>query len=75
MSTYWRMTYPDIISELEDYCGATGLKPSTVCVRALENSRFYEREKRRAEMLAEKARLIRAYMTANPVESGGPGQQ
>ena len=64
------MDYPDIISEIEAYCEAADLKPSTVCVRAIENSRFYEREKRRAEMLAEKARLIRAYIKEHP--TGGP---
>lgn len=69
------MTNPNILLEIDAYCEATGLAPSTVCVRAIENSRFYAREKRRAEMLASKAKAIRAYMAANPVPEKESAQQ
>ncbi|TFL16411.1 hypothetical protein [Jannaschia formosa] len=60
------MTEPDIISEIEAYCAATKLKPSTVCVRATGSSRLIARLKRRAEQNAKDAKRIREFIAANP---------
>lgn len=59
-----------IISELDDYCRCTGLKPTTVCQNALGNARLYERIKRRIEQYAADAQRLRAYMASNPPENG-----
>ena len=55
-----------IISELDDYCAKTGMRPTTVCQNALGNARLYERIKRRIEQYAREAERLRAYMAANP---------
>ena len=60
------MTEPDIIAEIDAYCEATGLKPSTVCVRATGSSRLYDRLKRRAEQTHSDAERVRAFIAANP---------
>ncbi len=59
----------DFISDVERYCGAAGISPSTLGVRAIGNSRFLDRFKRRVETLAEDESRIRAYMAANPAPS------
>ncbi len=63
----------NIIFEIESYSKATGLAPSTICVRAIDNSRFYERALRRAKVLENQAERIRAYIAANPPPSDGEG--
>lgn len=60
------MTHETILEELEDYCRATGLKPSTVCVRALNDSRYVARHQRRLNALNRDANKIRKYMADNP---------
>ena len=60
------MTYETILNELNEYCLAAGLKPSTVCVRALNDSRYVARHQRRLAALERDADKIRAYMTENP---------
>lgn len=56
----------DILTEIDEHATATGLSPRTICVRALGNSRFYEREMRRNELRDEAAKKLRAYMADNP---------
>ena len=51
-----------IISKIESYCAATGMKPSTVCQNALGNARFYDRAKRRLEADATSAQKLLDYM-------------
>ena len=60
------MTEGDLISELNDYCRRTGWKQSTVCVRALGDSRFVDRYRRRLERTARDAEKLRSYMAENP---------
>ncbi|MGY9038399.1 MAG: hypothetical protein ACKVLA_11330 [Rhodobacterales bacterium] len=60
------MGYNTILAELETYCGETGLKPSTVCVRALNDSRYVARHLRRIAALEKDAQKIRDYMAAHP---------
>lgn len=56
----------DLVSEIQDYCRSVGISPSTLSVRVLGNSRFFDRLNRRAEKLADDAEKIRAYMAENP---------
>jgi len=60
------MTQNTFIREIEAYCLEANQKPSTVCVRAIGNSRFYERLIRRGQKIEEDMAAIRAYMRANP---------
>lgn len=60
------MGYETIIDELHGYCAKIGLKPSTVCVRALNDSRYVQRHTRRIEALNRDAEKIRRYIAANP---------
>lgn len=55
-----------LISEIERYCEAAGISPSTLSVRVLGNSRFYDRLIRRDEKIGDAAAKLRAYMAANP---------
>lgn len=63
------MTEQTLIKEIEDFAKAHNLKPSTVCVRATENSRLYERLKRRAQQTEEDARRLREYMARYNAEN------
>lgn len=60
------MTYLTIIAELEEYCRRAGLKASTVCVKALNDSRYPTRHARRLEVLDRDANKLRRYMKDNP---------
>ena len=55
-----------ITEEVERYCAAVGIAPSTLSLRALGNARFFERKKRREEKDAADAERLRAYMAQNP---------
>ena len=56
----------DIIEEIQAYCEAAGISPSTLGVRALGNSRYFDRLKRRLDKTAEDADRLRTYMAENP---------
>ncbi|NAZ37183.1 hypothetical protein [Rubellimicrobium sp. CFH 75288] len=58
-----------LIEEVRAYCAAAGIEASTLGVRALGNSRFFDRFLRRAEQEAEAAEKLRAYMAENPPEA------
>ena len=60
------MLHEDLLSELNDYCRRTGFKASTVCVRALGDSRFVGRYRRRLERTARDAEKLRRYMAEHP---------
>lgn len=63
---------PDIqefISELDAYCAKADISVSTVCRRARNNPRLYDRIINRAEMLDEDVKAIRKWMAENPAES------
>ena len=65
------MEHRNILSELEAYCHEVGLKPSTVCVRALNDSRYVARLKRRLAAMDRDAERLRDYMLANPASDQG----
>lgn len=56
----------DIISKIEGYCALADLKPATVCGRATNDARLYERLKRRAAKTDADIAALEAYMAANP---------
>jgi len=60
------MTHETILDELEEYCRTAGLKPSTVCVRALNDSRYPARYRRKAASLKREVEKLRSYMAQNP---------
>ncbi|WP_411838595.1 hypothetical protein [Paracoccus sp. ME4] len=55
-----------IISEIEDYSTAAGLKPSTVCQRAFGNARYLDRLSARLGRLADEHRRFRQFVAKNP---------
>lgn len=61
------MKFLTIMDELDAYCAATGRKQSTVCVRALNDSRYPTRHARRIEVLERDAEILRAFMAEHPV--------
>ncbi len=60
------MQQTSIITEVNDYCARAGIQPSTLAVRVLGNSRFFDRMRRRLEKADADAEKLRAYMAANP---------
>lgn len=62
------MSYQTILTELDEYCREAGLKASTVCVRALNDSRYVERHHRRLAALERDAGRIREYIREHPPE-------
>lgn len=58
-----------LITEIEAYCATAGISPSTLGVRAVGNSRLFDRLKRRDEEGQRLADRVRAYMAANPASS------
>lgn len=55
-----------LLDEITAYCAASGTKPSTFGLKALGNSRFVDRLRRRIARSAEDAKTVRAFMLANP---------
>jgi hypothetical protein len=55
-----------IKSEIDAYCHAAGLRPSTVCHRAVANGHLYKRLEAGGECLPRTVEKVRAYMRANP---------
>ena len=56
-------------------CAAKGWKASTVCVRALNDSKFVQRHQRRLKQMAKDETRLRKYMAANPApEAAEPAQ-
>lgn len=58
-----------IIDEIDEYSCASGLKPSTICERALGNARFYDRLQKRLERAEDEAERLREWFRKNPVPS------
>jgi hypothetical protein len=63
------MTHETLLDELNDYCARVGLKSSTVCVRALNDSRYPARHLRRVDAMARDAERLRKFMRENPPKS------
>lgn len=67
------MTEPDIIPEAEAYCAKANISVSTLAVRALQNSRYFDRLMRKRQLEAEAVAKLRAYMAAHPPASTSEG--
>ena len=57
-----------LIEQIEAYSAASGLKPSSICVKATGNSRLYERLKRITEQHVKYERQIALFIRKNPAE-------
>lgn len=68
-ANYLAMLDESFITEAEEYCAAAGISPSTLAVRALNNSRFFNRAARQREKANEAIERLRAYMAANPAQT------
>lgn len=55
-----------LTDEIAAYCEGANISASTLCVRALGNSRFLDRFNRRVEKAEQDAEKLRAYMAAHP---------
>jgi hypothetical protein len=55
-----------LLAEITAYCEASGMKPSTLGLKSLGNSRFVDRLRRRIAKSEEDAAAVRAFMAANP---------
>lgn len=55
-----------LLDEAEHYCAATGIALSTLGVRVLGNSRYFDRLKRRIVRDHEDAAKLRDFMARNP---------
>jgi hypothetical protein len=55
-----------LLQKIEDYCRAAGISPSTLGVRAVGNSRLYERLQSRIERDAAVSAKVEAYIAENP---------
>lgn len=60
------MTRQQLIRAIRDYAEKTGLSPSTITLRAVNNSRLYDRLERGGDCTTEIAGRLAAYMVANP---------
>ncbi len=68
------MEHKALIDAITDYCATAGISPSTLCVRAIGNSRFFDRLKRRAERIETDASRLQSWMAQNPPKSEGVKQ-
>lgn len=64
------MKQSDLLSEVRAYCEEVGISPSTLGVRALGNSRYFDRLERRIEKAEEDAQKLRAFMAEHPPQKG-----
>lgn len=62
------MKNTDILKEAEEYCEAANISRSTLAVRALNNSRFFERVERQQSQLRKAKERLRKYMVQNPAQ-------
>ena len=62
-----------LIKEISDYCAKSGISPSTLGVRVLGNSRFFDRLKRRIQKTDEDVAKLRAFMAENPPDAEKKG--
>ena len=60
------MTFLDLPADVLAYCDAVNLAPSTVCVRAVGDSRYLTRHQKRIEALQRDEQKLRDFMRANP---------
>ena len=62
------MKHDPLIQEIDDYCAKAGISPSTLGLRVLGNSRFFDRLKRRLQKTDDDVAKLRAFMAENPPE-------
>lgn len=74
MASISAMQQQSLIKTIEEYCASAGIEPSTLGVRALGNSRFFDRLKRKLGKIEEDGEKLLAYMAANPPEQEMPGE-
>lgn len=67
------MKKTNLLSDVRAYCRAAGISPSTLGVKALGNSRFFERLERKLAKADEDETKIRDYMAANPAPPTSEG--
>lgn len=60
------MSAPEIIAEIQQYCAATGLKPSSVCQKAFQNPHYLDRLVARMERLETELARFRRFKAENP---------
>lgn len=60
------MITDELLAEARQYCEAKGITPSTLAVRALNNSRFFDRVERQRRLAREASEKLRAFMAENP---------
>lgn len=60
------MSTEHLLEKIDTYCRAAGISPSTLGVRAVGNSRLYERLQARKERDAALVEKVEAYIAANP---------
>ena len=61
------MEYTKLIHEIETYCEAMDVAPSTFCLRAAKNGTLYKRMKEGGDCGVKVLDKIRAYIKANPI--------
>lgn len=66
------MSQNSILNEATMYCRKTGLALSTLAVRVLGNSRYFDRLQRRVAKEESDAQKLREFMRANPPASEHP---
>ena len=60
------MSTKSLLEKIDRYCEAAGISPSTLGVRAVGNSRLYDRLQARVERDAVVMEKLEAYIAANP---------
>lgn len=55
-----------IITDIERYSAATGLKESTICQRALNNAYYLDRLRARLARLADETAKVDSFIASNP---------
>jgi hypothetical protein len=64
------MDHKTLMTAITKYCDSAGISPSTLCVQALGNSRFFDRLQRRAVQLETDAARLKAWMAQHPPKKG-----
>ena len=58
-----------LLSEIDAYAAASGLEPTTVCVRAVNNAHLYQRLVDGGDCTIGVARRVRRHFAENPPET------
>ncbi|KGM50646.1 hypothetical protein [Pseudooceanicola atlanticus] len=55
-----------LIKDVEEYCDAARISPATLAVRVLNNSRYFDRLRKKLEREEDAEERLRRYMADNP---------